>query len=90
MLEFSSNGTDVTTCPHDLGTFPIGFVHRGQGESMPLEETANMLLMLAAIAQRRGNGTDFIAPKYWPLLAVWNEYLVATAKAPALQGCTDE
>ena len=32
MLEFSAaagNGTGVPTCPHDLGTFPIGFIHRG-------------------------------------------------------------
>ena len=57
---------------------------------MPLEETANMLLMIAAIAKRRGNSTGFIAAKFWPLLATWNAYLVATAKAPALQGCTDD
>ena len=92
ILELSSNGTDLPTCPHDLGTFPIGFLfpHRTAGESMPLEETANMLLMLTAIAQRRGKGVGFIAARFWPLLRTWADYLVTTAEDPATQACSDD
>ena len=60
-----------------------------QQEQMPVEETANMHLMLAAIAQQKGNSTDFIDPKYWPLLRIWADYLVSTTYDPADQLCTD-
>ena len=34
---------------------------QNQQEQMPVEETANMHLMLAAIAQQKGNSTDFVS-----------------------------
>ncbi len=57
---------------------------------MPVEETANILIMLAAIAQRSSNSTAFIATKYWPLLKSWGDYLVTTALDPGNQLCTDD
>lgn len=33
---------------------------QNQQEQMPVEETANMHLMLSAIAQQKGNTTDFV------------------------------
>ena len=57
---------------------------------MPVEETANVHLMLSAIAQRKGNSTDFIDPRYWPLLRTWADYLVSTTREPTDQKCTDD
>ena len=47
-------------------------------------------LMLSAIAQQKGNTTDFIDDKYWPLLKIWADYLVSTTFDPADQLCTDD
>ena len=46
--------------------------------------------MGSAIAQQKGNSTDFIDPKYWPLLKIWADYLVSTTFDPADQLCTDD
>ena len=37
---------------------------------MPVEETANMHLMLAAIAQQKGNSTDFVSHSLQLLVSV--------------------
>lgn len=55
---------------------------------MPMEESANMLLMCAALVQRL-NTTDFLQP-YWKLINIWADYLNSTLPDPKDQLCTDD
>ncbi|HKF53558.1 MAG TPA: DUF4965 domain-containing protein, partial [Candidatus Acidoferrales bacterium] len=90
LLDYAqSNQWPYFYAPHDLGTYPLD---NGRDpahmESMPVEETGNMLLMIAGIARAKGNA-DF-ASRYWPLLTKWAEYLKANGLDPGDQLCTDD
>lgn len=75
--------------PHDLGTYPLDNARvPSEMESMPVEESGNMLLMIAGIAKAEGNAS--FAKKYWSLLGRWADYLKTHGLDPGDQLCTDD
>ena len=72
---------------HDLGAYPIA-TGQTYGGDMPLEESADMIILAAMLQKLTGN-TDYTT-RYWNLLTAWADYLVENGKDPTNQLCTDD
>lgn len=102
ILEYASSGKwNYDYAPHDLGQYPFatGQVYamgtdpktgkpHADADRMPVEECGNMLIALAALAQKEGNAG--FAEKWWPTVEKWAEYLRRFGFDPGDQLCTDD
>lgn len=78
---------------HDLGAaYPNAAGHNnGQEEDMPVEESGNMLIMVAACVQRisQPEGKAF-AGAHYRILKQWADYLTKNLPDPGFQNQTDD
>jgi hypothetical protein len=84
--------THTMYCVHDIGVYPVASGRvPGNGEQMPIEESAGMLIMAAAYARKVGAAAarPFLAE--WQLLwTQWAQYLLTQVPTPAAQLSTDD
>ena len=80
--------------PAQLGTYPLANGQTyGGGETseegqQPVEESADMLIMTAALA--KVGGASSITDRYWTVLTDWAEYVRKNGLDPTKQLCTDD
>jgi hypothetical protein len=93
LLEYANNQTNVLYnlpwAPHHLGVWPICDLRADEQEQMPMEETANFLIMLATVVQQQQGEIGYLQ-SYWPLLQTWASYLNSSLPDPGNQLCTDD
>jgi Domain of unknown function (DUF5127)/Domain of unknown function (DUF4965)/Domain of unknown function (DUF1793)/Domain of unknown function (DUF4964) len=79
-------------CVHDLGVYPVAPGRApGNGEQMPIEESADMLIMAASYARRVGAEIARPFLRQWQLLwTQWAQYLLTQVPTPTTQLTTDD
>jgi hypothetical protein len=78
---------------HDLGSsYPNATGHNdGGGENMPVEESANMVIMTAAYLKAANSAeANLWVNSHYAILKQWSDYLVTNALDPGLQNQTDD
>ena len=93
LLDYPENGGwPKQFAEHDLGShYPVAAGHNdGNEEDMPVEESANMLIMSAAYVARAGSAAGSFATAHYRILKQWADYLVANALDPGFQNQTDD
>ena len=100
-LYATSTNWPYAYAPHDLGRFPVAEgqyygMRKGQAIGggtddtfrMPVEESGNMLILLASVAKAEGHA-DF-AGRWWGEVSKWAAYLAQFGYDPGNQLCTDD
>jgi hypothetical protein len=94
LLEYAESGTwPKVFSEHDLGSsYPNATGHDdGNEEDMPIEESADMLLMMAAYIQRaKPADAQTYATAHYKIAKQWADYLVANTLDPVNQNQTDD
>eukprot|EP01111_Echinosteliopsis_oligospora_P000471 TRINITY_DN1050_c0_g1_i1.p1 TRINITY_DN1050_c0_g1~~TRINITY_DN1050_c0_g1_i1.p1 ORF type:complete len:695 (-),score=203.49 TRINITY_DN1050_c0_g1_i1:51-2135(-) len=92
VLEYALNHTDhpynLVWAPHHLGTWPIANIETDQQENMPVEETGNLILMIASTIKLGVPASTYDA--YAGLFQQWADYLITVLPDPGNQLCTDD
>ena len=94
MLYAESDYWPFDFAPHDLGTYPLanGQVYGGgevsDVDQMPVEESSDILLMLAGLEQKQPDLQ--LLKSHWQVLSKWANYLKHKGLDPENQLCTDD
>ncbi|SHF15068.1 glutaminase domain-containing protein [Streptoalloteichus hindustanus] len=91
VIDYARTGWTKPYAPHDLGLYPRADGQAYGSGDMPVEESANLLVMAAALVGRLPDEEirRFVTREY-PVFRQWAEYLVDHALDPGLQNHTDD